>query len=91
LPVEYEDVLSPAFIERHWKRLWRLHVTGSEICCQLPRLPRNHNRQGKVIGGSDKGPLHLQPVHQVYPTKESLQPKRYPGPSHWHHLRLRLP
>lgn len=70
---------------------WRLHVTGSEIRCQLPRLPRNHNRQGKFIGDSDKGPLHLQPVHQVYPTKESLQPKRYPGPSHWHHLRLRLP
>jgi acetyl-CoA carboxylase/biotin carboxylase 1 len=29
----------------------------------------------KSIG--DKGPLHLQPVHQVYPTKESLQLKRY--------------
>jgi hypothetical protein len=36
---------------------WRLHVTGSEIRCQLPRLPRNHNRQGKFIGGSDKGPF----------------------------------
>jgi acetyl-CoA carboxylase / biotin carboxylase 1 len=30
----------------------------------------------KSIGG-EKGPLHLQPVHQEYPTKESLQPKRY--------------
>ena len=29
----------------------------------------------KSIG--DKGPLHLQPVHLAYPTKESLQPKRY--------------
>jgi acetyl-CoA carboxylase/biotin carboxylase 1 len=29
----------------------------------------------KSIG--EKGPLHLQPVHQPYPTKESLQPKRY--------------
>lgn len=29
----------------------------------------------KSIG--EKGPLHLQPVHQAYPTKESLQPKRY--------------
>ena len=26
---------------------------------------------------SEKGPLHLQPVHQAYPTKESLQPRRY--------------
>ena len=33
LPVEYEDVLAAisGFIERHGKRLWRLHVTGSEI------------------------------------------------------------
>ena len=29
----------------------------------------------KSIG--EKGPLHLQPVHLPYPTKESLQPKRY--------------
>ncbi|EPQ56622.1 cytosolic acc1, acetyl-CoA carboxylase [Gloeophyllum trabeum ATCC 11539] len=29
----------------------------------------------KSIG--DKGPLHLQPVHQPYPMKESLQPKRH--------------
>ncbi|KAL1671884.1 ClpP/crotonase-like domain-containing protein [Schizophyllum commune] len=29
----------------------------------------------KSIG--EKGPLHLQPVHQAYPRKESLQPKRY--------------
>ncbi|KZS94649.1 acetyl CoA carboxylase [Sistotremastrum niveocremeum HHB9708] len=29
----------------------------------------------KSIG--EKGPLHLQPVNQPYPTKESLQPKRY--------------
>ena len=33
LAVEYEDVLAATsdFIERHGKRLWRLHVTGSEI------------------------------------------------------------
>jgi acetyl-CoA carboxylase/biotin carboxylase 1 len=33
LPVTYEDVLQAmaGFIERHGKRLWRLHVTGSEI------------------------------------------------------------
>ncbi len=33
LAVEYEDVLAAisGFIERHGKRLWRLHVTGSEI------------------------------------------------------------
>ncbi|KAG8902470.1 acetyl-coenzyme-A carboxylase, partial [Tulasnella sp. 403] len=29
----------------------------------------------KSIG--EKGPLHLQPVHMPFPTKESLQPKRY--------------
>ncbi|KAG8990813.1 acetyl-coenzyme-A carboxylase, partial [Tulasnella sp. 427] len=29
----------------------------------------------KAIG--DKGPLHLQPVNMPFPTKESLQPKRY--------------
>lgn len=29
----------------------------------------------KSIG--DKGPLHLQPVNMPFPTKESLQPKRY--------------
>ena len=31
LAVEYEDVLAAisGFIERHGKRLWRLHVTGS--------------------------------------------------------------
>jgi len=33
LAVEYEDVLATifGFIERHGKRLWRLHATGSEI------------------------------------------------------------
>jgi acetyl-CoA carboxylase/biotin carboxylase 1 len=33
LPVTYDDVLQAmsGFIERHGKRLWRLHVTGSEI------------------------------------------------------------
>ncbi len=33
LSVTYEDVLAAVsgFIERHGKRLWRLHVTSSEI------------------------------------------------------------
>jgi acetyl-CoA carboxylase / biotin carboxylase 1 len=33
LPVTYEDVLAAisGFLERHGKRLWRLHVTASEI------------------------------------------------------------
>lgn len=33
LPVTYEDVLEAisGFIERLGKRLWRLHVSGSEI------------------------------------------------------------
>jgi acetyl-CoA carboxylase/biotin carboxylase 1 len=105
LAVEYEDVLAAisGFIERHGKRLWRLHVTGSEIRIALEDsegivtpirciienvsgfIVNYHGYQEittdkgttilKSIG--DKGPLHLQPVHQAYPTKESLQPKRY--------------
>lgn len=105
LAVTYEDVLTAisGFIERHGKRLWRLHVTGSEIRIALEDSDGNvtpirctiENVSGftvnyyayqeittdkgttilKSIG--DKGPLHLQPVHHAYPTKESLQPKRY--------------
>ncbi|KAF8159642.1 cytosolic acc1, acetyl-CoA carboxylase [Crassisporium funariophilum] len=105
LAVEYEDVLAAisGFIERHGKRLWRLHVTGSEIRIALEDSEGNvtpirciienvsgfivHYRgyqeittdKGTTILKSigEKGPLHLQPVHQAYPTKESLQPKRY--------------
>ncbi|KAF9531776.1 acetyl CoA carboxylase [Crepidotus variabilis] len=105
LPVEYEDVLAAisGFIERHGKRLWRLHVTGSEIRIALEDKDGNvtpircviENVSGFIVNYhgyqeittdkgttilksiGDKGPLHLQPVHQVYPTKESLQPKRY--------------
>jgi acetyl-CoA carboxylase/biotin carboxylase 1 len=105
LAVTYEDVLDAisGFIERHGKRLWRLHVTSSEIRIALEDNEGNvtpirciienvsgfianfHGYQEittdksttilKSIG--DKGPLHLQPVHQAYPTKESLQPKRH--------------
>lgn len=105
LAVEYEDVLAAisGFIERHGKRLWRLHVTGSEIRIALEDSEGNvtpirciiENVSGFIVnyhgyqeittdkGTSilksigEKGPLHLQPVHQAYPTKESLQPKRY--------------
>jgi acetyl-CoA carboxylase/biotin carboxylase 1 len=105
LPVEYEDVLAAisGFIERHGKRLWRLHVTGSEIRIALEDKEGNvtpircilENVSGFIVNYhgyqeittdkgttilksiGDKGPLHLQPVHQAYPTKESLQPKRY--------------
>lgn len=105
LPVEYEDVLAAisGFIERHGKRLWRLHVTSSEIRITLEDSEGNatpirctiENVSGFVVNYhgyqeittdkgttilksiGDKGPLHLQPVHQAYPTKESLQPKRY--------------
>ncbi|KAF6761596.1 acetyl CoA carboxylase [Ephemerocybe angulata] len=105
LPVEYEDVLAAisGFIERHGKRLWRLHVTSSEIRIALEDSEGNvtpirctiDNVSGFVVNYhgyqeiatdkgttilksiGDKGPLHLQPVHQAYPTKESLQPKRY--------------
>lgn len=105
LTVEYEDVLAAisGFIERHGKRLWRLHVTGSEIRIALEDSEGNitpircviENVSGFIVNFhayqeittdkgttilksiGDKGPLHLQPVHQAYPTKESLQPKRY--------------
>jgi acetyl-CoA carboxylase / biotin carboxylase 1 len=105
LEVTYEDVLKAisGFIERHGKRLWRLHVTGSEIRIALQDEEGNvtpirctiENVSGFVVhyhgyqeittdkgttilkSIGDKGPLHLQPVHQAYPTKESLQPKRY--------------
>lgn len=105
LAVEYEDVLAAiaGFIDRHGKRLWRLHVTGSEIRIALEDKEGNvtpircivENVSGFIVNfhgyqeiSTDKGttilksigeqgPLHLQPVHQAYPTKESLQPKRY--------------
>jgi acetyl-CoA carboxylase/biotin carboxylase 1 len=105
LAVSYEDVLEAisGFIERHGKRLWRLHVTGSEIRIALEDEEGNvtpircviENVSGFIVNYhgyqeittdkgttilksiGDKGPLHLQPVHQAYPTKESLQPKRY--------------
>ncbi|KAI0918018.1 hypothetical protein AcV5_002805 [Taiwanofungus camphoratus] len=105
LPVTYEDVLEAisGFIERHGKRLWRLHVTSSEIRMVLEDNDGNvmpirciiENVSGFIVNYhgyqeittdkgttilksiGEKGPLHLQPVHQPYPTKESLQPKRY--------------
>ncbi|KAI4523307.1 hypothetical protein K525DRAFT_254691 [Schizophyllum commune Loenen D] len=105
LAVTYDDVLEAVagFIERHGKRLWRLHVTGSEIRIALEDDEGNitpircviENVAGFVVNFhgyqeittdkgttilksiGEKGPLHLQPVHQAYPTKESLQPKRY--------------
>jgi len=105
LPVTYSDVLEAisGFIERHGKRLWRLHVTGSEIRIVLEDEEGNvipvrcviENVSGFIVNFhgyqeiqtdkgttilksiGEKGPLHLQPVHQSYSTKESLQPKRY--------------
>ncbi|KAL1945115.1 hypothetical protein VTO73DRAFT_2735 [Trametes versicolor] len=105
LPVTYDDVLAAisGFIERHGKRLWRLHVTGSEIRMVLEDKDGNvtpirciiENVSGFIVNYhgyqeittdkgttilksiGEKGPLHLLPVHQPYPTKESLQPKRY--------------
>ncbi|KAH8116533.1 acetyl CoA carboxylase [Phellopilus nigrolimitatus] len=105
LGVTFEEVLRAVagFIERHGKRLWRLHVTGSEIRIALEDDEGNvtpircviENVSGFIVNFSsyqeittdkgtvilksigEKGPLHLQPVDQPYPTKESLQPKRY--------------
>jgi len=96
LAVTYDDVLEAisGFIERHGKRLWRLHVTGSEIRIALEDNEGNvtpircviENVSGFVVkyhgyqeiltdkgttilkSIGDKGPLHLQPVHQVYPS-----------------------
>jgi len=105
LSVTYEDVLAAVsgFIERHGKRLWRLHVTSSEIRIALEDSEGNvtpirciiENVSGFIVNFhgyqeittdkgttilksiGEKGPLHLQPVHHPYSTKESLQPKRY--------------
>ncbi|QRW03198.1 acetyl-CoA carboxylase [Ceratobasidium sp. AG-Ba] len=106
LSVTYEEVVEAiaGFIERHGKRLWRLHVTGAEIRIVLEDEEGNisplrcviENVSGFIVNyfayqeiatdkgtkilktiGAEKGPLHLQPVHYPYPTKESLQPKRY--------------
>ena len=105
LQVTYEEVLQAiaGFIDRHGKRLWRLHVTGAEIRIILEDAEGNvtpiraviDNVSGFIINYhgyqeitterghailksiGEKGPLHLQPVHQPFPTKESLQPKRY--------------
>jgi acetyl-CoA carboxylase/biotin carboxylase 1 len=100
LAILYEDVLTAiaGFIERHGNRLWRLHVTGSEIPIALEDSEGNDSYIIENVSGFDlhghqeitthkgttilksigeKGPLHLQPVHQPYPTKKSLQPKRY--------------
>ncbi|KAI0046521.1 acetyl CoA carboxylase [Auriscalpium vulgare] len=105
LSVTYDDVLEAisGFIERHGKRLWRLHVTSSEIRIALEDSEGNvtpirciiENKSGFIVNFhgyqeittdkgttilksiGDKGPLHLQPVNFPYPTKESLQPKRY--------------
>jgi acetyl-CoA carboxylase/biotin carboxylase 1 len=105
LQVSYEEVLEAlsGFIERHGKRLWRLHVTGAEIRLVLEDAEGNitpiraviENVSGFIVNYhgyqeiktdkgttilksiGEKGPLHLQPVHQPFPTKESLQPKRY--------------
>ncbi|KAF7770541.1 hypothetical protein Agabi119p4_6515 [Agaricus bisporus var. burnettii] len=105
LAVTYDDVLAAisGFIERHGKRLWRLHVTGSEIRLSLEDKEGNvtpirciiENVSGFIVNYhgyqeittdrgttmlksiGEKGSLHLQPVHQSYPTRESLQPKRY--------------
>lgn len=105
LQVTYEEVLQAiaGFLDRHGKRLWRLHVTGAEIRIVLEDAEGHvtpircviENVSGFVINFhgyqeittekgttilksiGEKGPLHLQPVHYTFPTKESLQPKRY--------------
>ncbi|KDQ18913.1 hypothetical protein BOTBODRAFT_28387 [Botryobasidium botryosum FD-172 SS1] len=105
LSVTYEEVLKAiyGFLERHGKRLWRLHVTGAEIRIVLEDSEGNitpircviENVSGFIVNyyayqeittdkGStilkaigEKGPMHLQPVHLPFPTKGSLQPKRY--------------
>lgn len=105
LAVTFDEVLEAisGFLERHGKRLWRLHVTGAEVRCTLEDSEGNvtpirvviENVSGFIVNFNayqeittdkgttilksigDKGSLHLQPVHQPFSTKESLQPKRY--------------
>ncbi|KAF8586337.1 hypothetical protein K439DRAFT_1659720 [Ramaria rubella] len=105
LAVTFDEVLEAisGFIERHGKRLWRLHVTGAEVRCTLEDSEGNvtpirvviENVSGFIVNFNayqeittekgttilksigEKGPLHLQPVHQPFSTKESLQPRRY--------------
>ena len=52
LAVTYEDVLTAisGFIERHGKRLWRLHVTGSEIRIALEDHEANVTPIRCIIG-----------------------------------------
>src|SRR5579875_2122621 len=50
-----------------------LSLTTMAINKLLPKPLRSHNSKSD----RDKGPLHLQPVHPVYSTMESLHPKRY--------------
>ncbi|KAF8500519.1 acetyl CoA carboxylase [Gautieria morchelliformis] len=105
LAVTFDEVLEAisGFLERHGKRLWRLHVTGAEVRCTLEDSDGNvtpirvviENVSGFIVNFNayqeittdkgtnilksigEKGSLHLQPVHQPFSTKESLQPKRY--------------
>ena len=105
LAVTFDEVLEAisGFLERHGKRLWRLHVTGAEVRCTVEDSDGNvtpirvviENVSGFIVNFNayqeittdkgttilksigEKGSLHLQPVHQPFSTKESLQPKRY--------------
>ncbi|KAG8834254.1 acetyl-coenzyme-A carboxylase, partial [Serendipita sp. 399] len=105
LNVSIEEVYEAiaGFLERHGKRLWRLHVTGAEVRIALEDDEGNVTPIRAIIDSTagfivtlhayqeittdrghtilksigDKGPLHLQPVHTPYATKEGLQPKRY--------------
>ena len=81
LLARYSDVLEAisGSIERHAKRLWRLHITGSEIQTVLEDNQEIQTDRGTMILKSigEKAPPHLQPIRQPYFAKESPHPKRY--------------
>jgi acetyl-CoA carboxylase / biotin carboxylase 1 len=93
LSVSYEDVLEAiaGFVERHGKRLWRLHVTGSEIRVVLEDSEGNvmpircivENVSGFIVNfhgyqeiQTDKGTTILKSIGEKGPLH--LQPVNYP-------------
>ncbi|KAI0032669.1 acetyl CoA carboxylase [Vararia minispora EC-137] len=93
LPVSYEDVLEAisGFIERHGKRLWRLHVTSSEIRITLEDSEGNvtpircviENVSGFIVNyhgyqeiTTDKGTIILKSIGEKGPLH--LQPVNQP-------------
>ena len=99
LAVCYEDVLTAisGFIERHGKRLWRLHVTGSEIRIALEDNEGNvtsirciiENVSGFVVNfhgcqeiTADKGTTILKSIGEKGPLHLQPVSHAYPRKNH---------